>query len=149
MTRRALVLTLAGSAAVVAGAFALVPGDTRPAPAPAAAANSAVTTRVYYFHGNYRCNTCRTIEAYAKEAITTSFADDLEAQKLDWQVVNVDETANRHFVKDFGLYTRSLVLVDAKDPKRFKVLEKVWTLVGDKPAFQKYVEQEIRGFGRS
>ena len=115
---------------------------------PAAAANSAATTRVYYFHGNSRCNTCRTIEAYASEAVAGAFAKELEAQTLDWQVVNVDQEANRHFVKDFQLYTRSLVVVDAKDPKRFKVLEKVWTLVGDKPAFQKYVEQEIRGFGR-
>ena len=60
-------------------------------------------------------------------------------------VVNVDEPANQHFVQDFQLYTRSLVVVDAKDPKRFKVLDKVWQLVGDKPAFQKYVEQEVRG----
>jgi hypothetical protein len=39
--------------------------------------------------------------------------------------------------------------VDAKNPKRFKVLERVWELVHDKPAFQKYVEQEIRAFRRS
>lgn len=149
MTRRTLVLTLAGSAAVVAGAFALVPAETKRTPAPAAAVNSAATTRIYYFHGNYRCNTCRTIEAYAREAVTRSFAADLDAGRLDWQTVNVDEAANRHFIKDFGLYTRSLVVVDAKDPRHFKVLEQVWTLVGDKPAFQRYVEQEIRGFGRS
>ena len=53
------------------------------------------------------------------------------------------------FTRDFQLYTRSVVVVDAKDPKRFKVLDRVWQLVGDKAAFQKYVEQEIRAFPRS
>jgi len=39
--------------------------------------------------------------------------------------------------------------VDAKDPKRFKVLDRVWQLVRSKPAFQSYVEREIRAFPRS
>jgi hypothetical protein len=42
-----------------------------------------------------------------------------------------------------------VVVVDAKNPKRYKVLDRVWQLVGNKPAFQTYVEQEIRGFPRS
>ncbi len=63
--------------------------------------------------------------------------------------MNVDEPADKHYVDDFQLYTRSLVVFDARDPKRYKVLEKVWELVGDKPAFQKYVEQELRAFTRS
>ena len=78
-----------------------------------------------------------------------AFAADLEARRLEWQAVNVDEPANQHFIRDFQLYTRSVVIVDAKDPKRFKVLDRVWQLVRDKPAFQKYVEQEIRAFRRS
>ena len=41
------------------------------------------------------------------------------------------------------------MVVDAKDPKRFKVLDRVWQLVGDKAAFQRYVEQEVRAFRSS
>ena len=81
--------------------------------------------------------------------VATTFAADLEARRLEWQAVNVDEPANQHFIRDFQLYTRSVVVVDAKDPKRFKVLDRVWQLVRDKAAFQKYVEQEIRAFPRS
>ena len=77
------------------------------------------------------------------------FAADLEARRLEWLAVNVDEPANQHFVRDFQLYTRSVVVVDAKDPKRFKVLDRVWQLAHDKAAFQEYVEQEIRAFRRS
>lgn len=155
MKSRTVLLALAGfGVAVVAGAVALGPPKTKP-PLAAAATPAAATpapagrTLVYYFHGNFRCRTCRTIEAYAHETLTSAFASDLKAQKLEWQVVNVDEAANQHFIKEFQLYTRSLVVVDPKDRKRFKVLGRVWELVGDKPAFQNYVEQEIRGFGRS
>jgi hypothetical protein len=62
--------------------------------------------------------------------------------------VNVDEPANQHFVRDFQLYTRSVVVVDAKDSKRYKILDRVWQLVGNKTAFQSYVEREIRAFPR-
>ncbi len=159
--KKTIFLALAGSAVLVTGAVALVPPSPKATSGTATVASgkattsavatpaAAPTTRVYYFHGNFRCNTCKTIEAYARETLTRAFAKDLETKRLDWQVVNVDQPANKHFVQDFQLYTRSLVVVDAKDAKRFKVLERVWELVGDKPAFQKYVEEEVRGFGRS
>ena len=157
MKSRTVLLALAGfGVAVVAGAVALGPPKTKRTPAPvatpaAATATSAPSgqTLVYYFHGTVRCATCRTIEAYAREAVTDAFAADLEARRIGWQALNVDEPANQHFVRDFQLYTRSVVVVDARNPKRFKVLERVWELVRDKPAFQKYVEQEIRDFRRS
>jgi len=156
-----ILLGLAGfGVAVVAGALALGPPKAKPATgaaatpaaaepatvAPSATPTPSGQTLVYYFHGSYRCATCRRIEAYAHEAVTSAFASDLESRKLEWQAVNVDEPGNRHFIGDFGLYTRSLVLVDVKDAKRFKVLERVWELVHDEPAFRRYVEQEIRAF---
>ncbi len=141
---------------VVASAIAVVPGTSGAAPqkakAPAAIAAAPAPSPailVYYFHATTRCATCRAIEAYAKETVTTRFASDIEARRLAWQAVNVDEPANRHFIGDFQLYTRSVVVVDAKNPKRYKVLDRVWQLVRDKAAFQSYVEQEIRAFPRS
>ena len=135
-----LALTVSGVVAATGAASPAVPAARRPA---------AAGIRVYYFHGTTRCATCKTIEAYAHETVASAFAPDLKAGSLEWKVVNVDEPANQHFVRDFQLYTRSVVVVDAKDPKRFKVLDRVWQLVGDKAAFQKYVEQEIRAFPRS
>jgi hypothetical protein len=146
MTRRSLLLAAAGSAVIVTGALALVPPARPPSEKTASASVSGAATRVYYFHGNYRCSTCRTIEAYAREAVTGAFARDLEARRLEWQVVNVDQAENRHFIKDFQLYTRSLVIVDGKDPRRFKVLERVWELVHDRAGFHEYVAREIRAF---
>jgi hypothetical protein len=149
-----ILLALAGlGVVVVAGTVELGPPKAQPAPAsvatPAAAtAAPSGQTLVYYFHGTARCATCRKIEAYAREAVEGAFAADLEARRITWQAVDVDEPANQHFIGDFDLYTRSLVVVDAGDPKRFKVLERVWELVRDEPAFRRYVEQEIHGFRR-
>lgn len=141
-----LALTVPG---VLAAAGAAVADPPKPAAAVAEAPTAAAAIRVYYFHGATRCATCKTIEAYAHETVASAFAPELKAGSLEWTVVNVDEPANQHFTRDFQLYTRSVVVVDAKDPKRFKVLDRVWQLVGDKAAFQKYVEQEIRAFPRS
>jgi hypothetical protein len=104
----------------------------------------------YYFHGDFRCGTCRTIEAYSEEAITKGFADELASGRLAWRVVNVDEPENKHFVEDFALVTKSLVLADYRDGKviRHENLQEVWKLVRDKEAFIDYVRASTREFLR-
>ena len=144
MRPSALLLVLA-----LGGVASAAPPKGQKAGVPAAVPTATPKAVVYYFHATTRCATCRTIEAYAHETVASAFAADLATGSLEWQAVNVDEPANRHFIRDFQLYTRSVVIVDAKDPKRFKVLDRVWQLVRDKPAFQRYVEQEIRAFRRS
>jgi hypothetical protein len=150
MKTGALVLALAG-VVIAAGTATVASAPQKPkAPAAVAAAPAASAgVLVYYFHATTRCATCKTIEAYAHETVASKFAADLEARRLEWRTVNVEEPANQHFIRDFQLYTRSVVVVDAKDPKRYKVLDRVWQLVQDKTAFQGYVEQEIRAFPRS
>ncbi len=150
MKTKAALLALAASGIVAAsGALAEAPQKPKGSTAVAAPPAASPGVLVYYFHATTRCATCRTIEAYAKDTVTSRFAADIEARRLAWQAVNVDEPANRHFIRDFQLYTRSVVVVDAKNPKRYKVLDRVWQLVRDKAAFQAYVEQEIRAFPRS
>jgi hypothetical protein len=102
----------------------------------------------YYFHGNVRCMTCRTIERLAHETITADFPDELGSGELTWRALNVDEPTNEHFVKDFSLVTRSLVLVSYRDGKvvRFQNLDKVWQLVRDEEAFSQYVRESARSF---
>jgi hypothetical protein len=108
----------------------------------------AVKTIAYYFHGTSRCTTCRTIEAYAHEAVQTGFGDALNAGKLEWRALNVEEPANRHFIKDYQLYTRSVVLASYQGdkPLKWKNLDKVWELVGDKGQFTRYVQGEVKTF---
>ena len=103
---------------------------------------------VFYFHGNARCATCRKIEAYSDEAVHSGAAKELADGTLSWRVVNVDETANRHFIEDFQLITKSVVLAEYRDGEvvRFKNLDKVWQLVRSKDRFVEYVQGETQEF---
>lgn len=102
----------------------------------------------YYFHGTRRCQTCLTIEAYANEAIRTAFTEELASGELEWHAVNIDEPENKHFVQDYQLATRSVVLVKIEDgvQKRWNNLERVWQLVRDKPAFVEYIIDNTNGY---
>lgn len=124
------------------------PGPAAQAPARNSEQGSKVIA--YYFHVTVRCTTCRAIESYSKEAIHSRFAEELAAGQLEWRLVNVQLPENRHFIQDYQLFTKSLVLVRTQDgqQKEYKVLNQTWELVGDKSAMQGYVEKEVRGFLR-
>ena len=120
-------------------------------PASAVGEGSATEERevvLYYFHGTRRCKTCRSIEAYTQEALERKFGDELQAGALRWEVVNTDEPANAHFVKDFSLVSSSLVLVetDGSTVVRHEVLQEAWTLVRDESRFMQYVQRSVHGY---
>ncbi|MHC4500996.1 MAG: nitrophenyl compound nitroreductase subunit ArsF family protein [Planctomycetota bacterium] len=106
---------------------------------------------VYYFHSTARCPTCRKFESYSDELIRQEFAQQLSDGRLEWRVVNVDEPGNKHFVTDYKLYTKSIVLVKDQPgkPPQWKNLEKIWQLVHDKQAFVKYIKDEIAQYLRA
>ena len=102
----------------------------------------------YYFHGTFRCYTCTNIEKYSREAIETNFKDALQSGKLEFKAVNVEERGNGHFVDDYQLYTKSLVISKIEDGKetQYKNLEKIWEYVRDKKKFFNYVTGEIQAY---
>lgn len=102
----------------------------------------------YYFYTTQRCATCRKIETLSGEAIRTSFTDELKKGTLVFQAVNIDELQYRHFVQDFKLYTKSLVIAKMAGDKaeRYNNLTKVWQLVYSPDDFSRYVKTEISTF---
>ncbi len=102
----------------------------------------------YYFHGNVRCASCLKIEAYTKEAIDSAFGETLRSGLLEWRLVNTDSSQNEHFLEDYQLYTRSVVLSDVHKGRetRWKNLDKVWDLLGDQAKFRTYIQDEVRLF---
>lgn len=104
--------------------------------------------KVYYLHGNIRCPTCRTIEAYAKEAVEAGFADELKSRKIEWQVINYESPGNEHYATDYQVVAPNVVLVKFKDGKQdsWKGLTEVWEHVGDKSAFMGFVQNNLREF---
>jgi hypothetical protein len=133
---RKIILVLAVVAAISAGSFAF--GQSSP----------QAKVIAYYFHGAFRCVTCNNMEKYSKEAIRGNFKDELASGKLEFKAVNVEEKGNEHFVKDYQLYTKSLILAMVKDGKEIKSknLDKIWELARNKQKFMNYVTGEVSTF---
>lgn len=132
----------------------LAPGPAGAADAPKAPATgtSEVSTApnvvVHYLHGTARCANCFNIEKWSKAALETGFPAEMKSGRLEWRMFNTDEDAHAHFVEDFQLYTKAIVLGEVKDGKvaRWKNLEKIWDLLRDEAAFKAYIAGETRAF---
>jgi hypothetical protein len=101
-----------------------------------------------YFYNNTRCRSCLLIEKWTHEAIKSNFENEIKAQLLSWKTVNTDVPENEHYLKDFDIYTKSVVLVEFQDGKqtRFVNLDKVWDNLQDEAKFKSYVADGVRGF---
>ena len=102
----------------------------------------------YYFHGKTRCPTCRDIEAYAHEAVETGFPEELKDGRLRWEIINYDEAGKEHYALQYEVVAPSLVLVmmDGNREIKWENLAEVWELVGDKPAFVDFVQEQVQAF---
>lgn len=114
------------------------------APQAATLPQQRIKTVVYYFHGNMRCSSCKKIEAYTREAIQSGFAEALKNGNLELKVINVEQSGNDHYVEDFQLYSRSVVLERRSGNKQqeWKNLDQVWSLIRDKTAFMQYIQEQ-------
>jgi hypothetical protein len=103
---------------------------------------------VYYFHNSARCYTCRKFESLTKDIMETRFAEDVKKGRVEYQVVNVDDSGNEHFIKDYSLFSKSVILSDTKDGKqnRWKNLDKIWEKVRNEDAYREYIETEVRSY---
>lgn len=111
-----------------------------------------VTIIAYYFHGYARCATCRKLEEYSRQAVTEGFPEELRKGAVVFSAVNVEEDANRHYIEDYRLPNKSLVLQVRRGAKsmEWRNLDRIWELVGDRDAFLAYVRGEmasLRGGG--
>ncbi len=122
-------------------------GDTASRPEPSRTAKPDRVI-VYYFHTTYRCPACRRIENYTKEAVETLFTRAIREGRMEFHAVNVQEQENKHFIKDYKLHTKSVVVVDIEDGKqaRWKNLTRVWHLLRNKDAFFKYIRDEVNSY---
>jgi len=113
-------------------------------PASAVKAIGLKTAVIYYFYTNTRCSSCKAIEAYTREAVEKNFSADYKGWKIAFKGVNVDDAPNNHFVQDYRLDSKSVVVQKLSGDKSMKwvKLEKVWQLLGDKEAFINYVTAE-------
>ncbi|MFZ1935573.1 MAG: nitrophenyl compound nitroreductase subunit ArsF family protein [Thermoguttaceae bacterium] len=120
-------------------------GSTVAADASATSDNVNDGLIVYYFHSSARCPTCRSIEAQADEAVKTFFASQLDKGEVIWKIANYEQAAAKPLAEKFKITMPVVVLVRMKDGQieKWNRLDRVWALVGDKPAFAKYMRQQI------
>lgn len=120
---------------------------TAPTAVPPPAARPG-TVFVTYFHTTARCTSCLKIEDLTASTMTTRFAAPIADKRIVWRSVNLDEPENNHFAKDYGLFTKSVVVSEVREGRevRWKNLDKVWNLLGDPEEFRAYVEKEVQGF---
>ncbi len=114
----------------------------------AAKKSNAPTFVVYYFYAQPRCMTCRAIEADTGKAVQKHFAAELKSGAIQWQAVDVGKPENKHFIKEFQLYTKSVVLVELQNGKtvRHEILQKVWELIHSPEKFDKYIQKSVEDF---
>lgn len=126
------------------------PADRQPASAaPDSIAVQAAAARrvvVYYFHTTQRCATCRKIEQWSGEALTAEFGKELADSTLVFLPVNTDLEGNEHFLEDYQLYAKSLIVSDLVGgvQRGWENLPKIWEYTGSQEAFFKYVQDNVR-----
>lgn len=150
--RRLLKWSLLGVAALSLAAIVRNSGTGKaPSPVPLAASVEGASMAVYYFHGYARCVTCRKLEQYAHAAVTEGFADEVRAGQMSFSAVNIEETENAHFVQDYKLSSKTIIIQKRGGGKNgaWRNLDRSWELVGDREKFLDYVRGEIRALSEN
>ena len=136
----ASLLVVALMAIGASGSFAADPDTSLPA-----VPEDGHVIVAYYFYTTLRCENCLQIEAWAKEALDSAFAEQQAAGLLWWRPLNTDLNPYAHFAMDYNLDRKSLVIAEFQDGERvrWKKCERVWDLLQDKPGFAAYVQAEV------
>ncbi|MFC1668925.1 nitrophenyl compound nitroreductase subunit ArsF family protein [Spirochaetota bacterium] len=110
--------------------------------------NTGRTIIVYYFHTTYRCYSCTLIEKLTKETLNSQFKKQINSSKIIFKTVNIEVPKNKHYAKDYELFTKTVVLVDIVKGKQvnWKRLDKTWDYLRDKDAFHRYIKDEVNTF---
>ncbi|WOT04713.1 nitrophenyl compound nitroreductase subunit ArsF family protein [Shewanella youngdeokensis] len=110
--------------------------------------NENQVLNVYYFHGNARCNTCKRIEKYTVEALEQAYSEQMTQGQIKLNIINLETAENVHFIQDFQLTSRSVVIQIEQDgePAQYRRLDRVWELVKKHQAFNDYIYEQIHSF---
>lgn len=103
-------------------------------------------TRVTYFSSDVRCMTCVRIERLTREVVERNFASELRSGRVTFQIVNLDGPGNAHFVRDYRLISKTVIVSDLAGGEEigWENLQQVWTKHRDEQAFEAYVVEAVR-----
>lgn len=120
--------------------------DTKGTAAEVQQKQEAAKVVVYYFHGNVRCPSCIKLEEYSGEAINNGFQKELSDGTVEFKSINVDEEANKHFIQEYQLVSRSVVVSKIEKGKevKWKNLDMIWQLVSNHDKYVEYIKNETK-----
>ena len=101
-----------------------------------------------YFHRTERCPTCLKMGGYAEEAVSTRFAQQVKQGTIGFYFVDFQASKNAALAKGYGITGPALVVarIANNNVVKFTNLADIWTKVADKPAFLRYVQDNISAF---
>ena len=102
--------------------------------------------QVTYFSSDVRCATCMRIERLTRETVAKNFAAELASGRIVLQTINLDGPGNEHFVQDYRLISRTVIVSDRAKGQEvgWENLQEVWSKQKDEPAFEAYVVAAVR-----
>lgn len=122
--------------------------NAEPAKAPAQVVDTLPSDGVVvtYFTSDVRCPSCFQIESLSRQTVERDFGDDLRAGRVVFRAINVDQPANKHFVEEYQLVSKTVVVSSREDGQEthWTNLQEVWLKLGDEADFTRYVGDEIR-----
>lgn len=103
---------------------------------------------IYYFFTNKRCVSCLKLEQFTRDSVNNGFAKEIQSGKVIFKAINTDEKENSHYLEDYKLLSKSVVVAEFKGDKqtRWKNLDAVWDYLSDKKGFEKYIVREVKNF---
>ena len=110
---------------------------------PGVAADAVLVT---YFSSDVRCATCVRIERLTRECVERNFAPEIQSGRIQFRTVNLDGPGNEHFVQDYQLISKTVIVSDrAKGQEvKWENLQEVWSKQKDEQAFEAYVVDAVR-----
>lgn len=125
------------------GGFAAAAGDATP--------DDAIDSglAVYYLHSNYRCPTCRTVEAETKKLLDAEFSSQLGRGEIVFKTINYEKPSGAQLAREFKVNSAVVVLAVMKDgaidKSKSRRLDKVLPLAArDTKALADYLRTEIK-----
>ena len=97
------------------------------------------------FHSTHRCMTCNAIEENTKYTLNTYFSKELKADKIIFQVINVDEKQNEKIAEKFEASGTALILNVIKKGKETQINLTDFAFMNgnDQEAFSKELKVKI------
>jgi hypothetical protein len=71
--------------------------------------------QVYYFHRTIRCTGCINVEEGAFEAVSVDHKANIDNGTLEWHSIDFDQPENKHYAKDYDLYSQELILFEVRN----------------------------------